>query len=209
MREALDAYSERNGKKRLHITVIGYYSVDDNLLSGIDVERWAAEGLIDEFITANMRVYEENSRITADGNPNLIDMAKYRREKYEAPMSPVMRFFLCDLDRMVAAVPTLQEISKRTGLAVYYEMPWECTYPPEYMREYAMKLYDAGAEHISLWDAFHTRVMNRAEWNLVSRLGHRAELKDMPSDRDGYGRSCRVLSLNGVSIATYHPAWNG
>ena len=75
--------------------------------------------------------------------------------------------------------------------------------------QYALRLYEAGAERISLWDCFHTRVMNRAEWNCVSRLGHREELQQMPHDREGYGTTCRILSLNGVSIAAYHPGWRG
>ena len=110
---------------------------------------------------------------------------------------------------MLRAVPGYLELQKHTKLAVYFEVPWECTRAPESFPEYARRLYEAGAGNLSLWDAFHTRVMNRAEWNAVSRLGHKDVLQDMPSDRDGYGGTCRMLSINGISLATYHPAWRG
>ena len=207
LRKALDDFSKRNGIGRLGIAVIGHYSIEDSVLYGIDVARWAEEGLIDEAITSNMRVFEETKRFI--GNDNLIDLDKYRAAKYESPISPVRRYHSGDLELMKASVPKWQELARRTGLKMFYELPWECTFPPEYMREYAMEMYKAGAERLSLWDAFHTRVMNRAEWNIVSRLGHRDELKDMPDDRDGYGRTCRILSINGISIASYHPAWRG
>ena len=144
-----------------------------------------------------------------DPATGLVDLRRYREVKYHSVVPPIRRFYGDDLERMIAALPAWKEVARRTGLVVFHEIPWECTREPEEFRDYALHLYEAGAERLSLWDAFPTRVMNRAEWNVVSRLGHREELPAMPATRDGYGRACRVLSLNGVNFATYPPAWRG
>ena len=122
---------------------------------------------------------------------------------------PVRRVFGDDLPRMLENLPKHLEICRRTGVKCYIEVPWECTRPTDFLHDYASKLYAAGAEALSLWDCFHVRVMNRDEWNLVSKFGHKDELSSLPNRREDYGTLFRVLSFNGVSFAAYHPAWRG
>ena len=209
LRKALDdfAHALRNGK-RLGLAIVGGYTIEDDVRYGVDVERWAEEGLIDECIAGNMSVFEDVGSYM-DPATGLVDLRKYREAKYHAVVPPIRRFYGDDVGRMLQGLPHFQEISRRTGLTVYHEVPWECSREPEFFREYALQLYESGVDRLSLWDAFHARVMNRAEWNLVSRFGHRDELAGMPSDRDGYGTTIRILSLNGLSIAAYHPGWRG
>ncbi|MBQ7207152.1 MAG: hypothetical protein IJS01_05075 [Lentisphaeria bacterium] len=209
LRRAMDDWAASCGRPRPDLAVVGGYTLEDNARYGVDIARWAEEGLLDTVIVGNMTVFENIDDFRDEKNPGLVDLDKYRELKYHATLSPVQRFFYNDLDRMRRAVPGYLELQKRSKLAVYFEIPWECTCPPETLPDYARQLYEAGAGNLSLWDAFHTRVMNRAEWNAVSRLGHKDDLKDMPADRDGYGRTCRMLSINGISLATYHPAWRG
>ena len=209
LREALDGYSREHGLPRLGITIVGCYSVEDTVRYGADAPRWAAEGLIDSVVVGNMRVWEEDESFQDERNPGLVDLEKYRERKYHSNYAPVRRQFYGDDQPMLDGIPGWRDLSRRTGVTVYHEMPWECTRPPQEMLEFALRFYEAGAERISLWDCFHTRVMNRAEWNCVSRLGHREELQAMPHDREGYGTTYRILSLNGISIAAYHPGWRG
>ena len=209
MRAALDNYSQAHGKGRLGITIIGNYTLKDNRVQGIDIARWAEEGLIDNLVVANMDLTEDDNRFLDEGNPGLLDIEKYKLAKFHEVMSPVHRNPLGGIANMSKGIPEYKELTRRTGLQVYYDVPWECTVEPEYFREYAIKLYEAGAEHLSLWDCFHTRVMNRAEWNVVSMLGHADKLPSFSSEREDYGRSVRVLSFNNNSIACFHPAWRG
>ena len=146
------------------------------LYDGVDITRWAEEDLIDTVVVGNMVVYEDLEKFRDEAHPGLIDMDKYREVKYHGLVSPIRRFYDNDVDRMLKAMPPYLELERRTKLTVYFDVPWECTRAPEFFRDYAIRLYEAGAQHISLWDAFHTRVMNRTEWNIVSRLGHRDEL---------------------------------
>ena len=209
LRGAMDDWAAARGCKRPGLAVTGCYSLEDNARFGVDVARWAEEGIIDTMVVGNMSVFEDIDAFRDEADPSLVDLEKYREIKYRGALSPIRRFCDNDIDRMLKAVPPYLELQKRTGLTVYFEVPWECSRAPEFFRDYAMRLYEAGATHLSLWDAFHTRVMNRAEWNAVSRLGHRDELSRMPADRDGYGRTWRMLSINGISFAAYHPAWRG
>ena len=209
LRAALDDFSRRHrGGRRLGLAIIGGYSLEDNRRYGVDVEGWAGEGLIDECVAGNMSVFEDVGAYM-DPATGLVDLRRYREVKYHSVVPPIRRFYGDDLERMIAALPAWKEVARRTGLVVFHEIPWECTREPEEFRDYALHLYEAGAERLSLWDAFHTRVMNRAEWNVVSRFGHRDELAGMPADRDGYGTTVRLLSINGLSIAAYHPGWRG
>ncbi len=209
MRRALDDYAAASGQGKIGLAIVGCYTLEDNARFGVDIRRWAEEGLVDTVVVGNMSVYEETERFLDEAHPGRISLAKYRECKCHGLLPPIRRFCDNDLDRMLQAMPPYLELERRTSLRVYFDVPWECTRPPEFFREYALRLYKAGATRLSLWDAFHVRAMNRAEWNVVSRLGHREELPAMPATRDGYGRACRVLSLNGVPFAAYHPAWRG
>jgi len=209
MRAVLDSYSQAHGKGRLGITIIGNYTIKDNRIQGIDIARWAEEGLIDNLVVANMSITEDDDHFLDEHTPGLLDMEKYKHAKYHEMTWPIQRNYSGRIEFKLAGIPEYREITRRTGLQVYYDVPWECSVEPECFLEYAIKLYQAGAEHISLWDCFHTRVMNRAEWNVVSMLGHADELPSYPSDREAYGRSVRVLSLKNNSIACFNPAWRG
>jgi len=209
VRAALDDFSRSHrGGERLGLAIVGGYTIDDNLRYGVDVERWTDEGLITEVVVGNMRVYEDSDAFV-DAATGLVDLDKYREVKHSRLVAPVLRRYDGSAALMIEGMPRYLALSRRTGLPVFFEVPWECSCAPEEFRNYALQLYGAGAERLSLWDAFHTRVMNRAEWNVVSRLGHRAELPSMPADRDGYGVTVRILSVNGVSIASYESAWRG
>ena len=209
LRTALDEYSQSHGLDRLGICVIGCYTLQDNRRIGVDVRRWTEEKLIDSCVVANMKCWEEDEPLMADDQPGLLDTDKYREAKYHAVARPVRRHYFGGIEMMLSGLQEYMELSRQTGLPVYFDVPWECTREPEYFREYAMRLYEAGAEHISLWDCFHTRVMNRAEWNVVSRLGHINELPATSDDRETYGRTVRIVSIGNVSIACFHPAWRG
>ena len=209
LRSALDVYSSSHACQRKNINVIVGFSCKEDRYYGVDVAKWAEEKLIDSFIPSNMCVWEEDSDYRDDNFPDLIDLDKYKVVKFNSAKAPVRRVFSDDLPRMIENLPVHLDICRRTSVKCYIEIPWECTRSTEFLHDYACKLYAAGAEALSLWDCFHVRVMNRAEWNLVSKFGHKSTLPSIPKSRDAYGTLYRVLSYNNVSIASYHPSWRG
>ena len=100
-------------------------------------------------------------------------------------------------------------IAKSYDIKVYFELPWENTSAPEELRKYAETLYNQGAENLSLWDCYIGRIQYRPEWQITSKLGHKDEIKLMPSTNSGYRSLHRTLSLSGCSIASYNPEWYG
>ncbi|MBQ8754440.1 MAG: hypothetical protein IJZ19_05370 [Lentisphaeria bacterium] len=209
LRQALDKFSAENGCERKAVNIVTGYSCAECKLYGIDVETWAQKGLIDSFIPSNMSVLPEDSRYRDPQEPDLISLEKYKEVKYKSNSAPVKRFYGNSLEKMLKNLPHHLDISRRTGVKCYIEVPWECTVRTEVLHDYVSKLYAAGAENISLWDCFHTRVMNRDEWNLLSKAGHKENFAEFPAELGAYLRSYRVLSYNGISIAAYHPAWRG
>ncbi len=209
LRRRLDEYSATHNCPRKAINVFSGFSCAADKCLGIDVESLAADSLIDSFIPSNMITWEEDSLFLDPDHPEMISLAKYKEVKYRAINAPVSRFFGDDLERVLENLPHHLEICRNSGVKCYIEMPWECTRTTEFLYDYAAKLFAAGAENISLWDSFHTRVMNRDEWNLVSRMGHRETFADVPSKRKDYVTLHRVLSLNNISTASYNPKWRG
>lgn len=209
LRQALDKFSADNNCGRKAINAVVGFNRDEDKYYGVDIEAWAEEGLIDSFIPSNMRVWEDDEQYRDAANHDLVDLEKYKEVKYNAPACHVKRAFGDDLAMMLENLPKHLDITRRTGVQCYIEVPWECTRPTEFLHDYACKLYAAGAEHISLWDCFHPRVLNRDEWSLVSKFGHKDELPKMSNNRHDYGTYYRVLSFNGISIAAYHPGWRG
>lgn len=209
LRLALDRYSEENHCERKAVNIITGFSCSECKLYGIDVESWAENGWIDSFIPANMSVWVEDSRYRDDQNPELIDLEKYKEAKYRSLRCPVRRFYETSLEKMLENLPHHLEISRRTGVKCYFELPWECCFRAEGLWDYISKMYAAGAENLSLWDCYHVRVMHRDEWNLVSRAGHKEMFTGEPLGLDSFMRSYRLLSFNGNSLASYHPAWRG
>jgi hypothetical protein len=209
LRRALDRYSAEHSQPRKGINIITGFSCSDAKLYGVDVESWAEEKLIDSFIPANMRIWEDNSSWFAADGSGKIDLERYRQAKYSSNTPPVQRTYSDDLDRVLANLPHHLEICRRTGVKCYVEIPWEHTRSTEFLHDYVSRVYAAGAENISLWDTFGQRIPDRPEWNLVSKFGHKEELAGIPAHRSSYISYFRVLSYNGISIAAYHPYWRG
>ncbi len=209
LRKAFDKYSNEHNRPRLAINPIICYGITDNLRLGIDPETWAAEGLVDSFVVANMKTWEEEELFRDDTDPSLLSVEKYAEAKRRAAKGPISRHHGNDLELMISNCPDYMEIARKHGVKIYFEMPWEGTTPPEELRNYAMRLYAAGAENLSLWDCYVLRVIHRPEWQISSKLGHKNELAAMPDSNAGYRSLYRITTLNGRSLASYNPSWRG
>ena len=71
-----------------------------------------------------------------------------------------------------------------------------------------MELYELGAEHLSFWDTYN-RVPNRVQWSMISRLGHKEELKDFTDGNGELYSYRRIMKIGGKDVSRYLPAWGG
>ena len=205
LRAALDGFASENGRERPLIYVTGYYSADDSRQNGLDFERLAAAGLVDGIVQSNMTVYETAGDTAApDG---LIDIGKYA-EKAETGFV-IRRDHGNDPDRISKEVVRYREIADRYGVALYSELQWESSVPPEEYVKAARKIYAAGGMNIALWDAVPSRVQCLSEWNAVSRLGSREAAELASDEASAYQTPVKLLSVGGQDIRYVSPNWRG
>ncbi len=209
LRRAFDEYSARNNRPRLAIMPYVGLGVVDNKRLGLDIETWAREKLIDDVAVACMRVFEDENAFKDEAAPGLLSVEKYSQLKHTAAFSPIRRSAGNLPDEQVKCMAEYGRIAADYGVKFYYDIQWEGSVPPEKIGNYVMKLYNAGAEGLSLWDCFEFRVSHRPEWFVTSRLGHKEDIPKMPAQNDGYRKLYRVLSLNGVEYSSYNPNWRG
>ena len=104
-------------------------------------------------------------------------------------------------------IAEFMELEKRYGMKVYIEiMPRNLR--PEQIRAKALEIYEAGGEHIGLWDTYG-RASRKAEWSMWSRIGHKEELAELDNGEGSLYRPVRLLRIDGRSVRSYRPIWGG
>ena len=205
LRRALTDYAAANGKKPMQIYITTYFSHEDALLDGFDIERFAKAGVIDGFIQAKMCVWEETDGVMAEDGR--IDLAKYT-EKAKTQYV-IRRDHSSNMKRLTAGAAKYREIADRFGLDFYSEIQWETHQPAEAYVKGAKAVYAAGASRVALWDCYPCRVQILSEWAATSRLGKADEVQAMTEDMQAYHKIIRILSYNGKSMRYYNPSWRG
>lgn len=205
LRKALAEYADKHQKEPLKIFITAYYSAQDSLIDGLDIEYFSKNGLIDGFVQTKMRVWEEYEDVLADDG--LIDVEQYAqkaendyiiRREHDSNMTPIL-----------SGIPCYREISDRYGVAFYSEIQWENALPPEEYVKAAKAVYAAGAKAVALWDCYPARVCNLAEWHATARLGRPEEVADLSESAHAYHKIVKVLAYNGKDIRYYNPSWRG
>ena len=205
LRRALTDYAQANGKKPMQIYITTYFSNEDALLDGFDMERFAKAGVIDGFIQAKMCVWEEIDDVLAEDGK--IDLAKYTEKANTRYV--IRRDHSSNMERLTAGAAKYREIADRFGLDFYSEIQWETHQPAEAYVKGARAVYGAGASRIALWDCYPCRVQILGEWSATARLGKAEDVHMMPDEAEAYHRIIRVLSYNGKDMRYYNPSWRG
>lgn len=88
-------------------------------------------------------------------------------------------------------------LAKGTGIEVYHS-PNAARHMPgtEYIR-HAKEAYEAGADGMSFWD-INVRHPIKAQWNVLSRLGHADELDALLAKAETKVTYHRLLTINGI-----------
>lgn len=79
IRDVMDECAQREGRERMHLSVHGLASEDQNRLFGIDIGGWAREGLIDEAVAYPIAIVPPNIKTPSVGNVIAIDVDDYAR----------------------------------------------------------------------------------------------------------------------------------
>lgn len=163
MREArvmLDKEQKRRGDgKRLEMSVCVLGNEYDNLLYGIDIRRWAAEGLVDEVYPTKMDFGAV--KITWD-----IKFFKEGCGPKAVFVSPMFSTALVTEDNLKAGY-CYHLLSRGID---YHEK--------DSVIKAAMRVLKQGADGLSFWDVFESASDPR-RWSVISRFGHMDELKSL------------------------------
>lgn len=225
LRAALDQYTQERGWTRIELHVRTMCTVYDTLLMGVDLEQWAKEGLIDAIIHYPRRTREQlPDEVFADETHEAIDLAKYTKYANELNVGSKSVIYFSDDQPFYPPWPdhkgvmhgpadlkeALEEfvsIGKRYGIPFYYELMPRSMTPEEY-RNRVQFAYDAGVNHLSLWD-INSRWAVADQWPMVAKLGHRDELADLDVTSPVFGHEERVLNIGGIDYSRYVPCHGG
>lgn len=219
LRQRLDEICGK-GKVRLHLR--GMYCLYDNRLVGLDVEKLAAEGLIDAFICYPQRIREQlEGDIWQDESHTKLDIDKlhdyainaeksimYRKsDLYDAPPMADSRGVLQGPAGEKERVEEIAALENKYGVQVYFEVLPRLM-PCADFRDRAAELYSYGAKRLSLWDTYD-RVPRRILWTMMRRAGHREELASYPSGEGELYSYHRITKYADMDVSRYAPAWGG
>ncbi|MBQ8742767.1 MAG: hypothetical protein IJZ03_05315 [Clostridia bacterium] len=221
MREARAALDERFGKDKVKLHFRAMFSIYDSKYLGFDVERYAAEGLVDTFISYPMRCYEAfNGDVWQDGKQYRLDLDKYTthmRTKirsiarisdfdFQAPYTDY-KGILRGPSTQKERVEEWMTLCEKYGTKVYFDIMPRHMANAEFKRR-ILELYSYGAENIGLWDT-NTRVEYRAMWSTVRNIGHKDRLADMYVGEGENYRNFVIYSIGGKDFSRYDPVWGG
>ncbi|MBQ3489554.1 MAG: hypothetical protein IJA86_03080 [Clostridia bacterium] len=205
LRLTLNEYAEKQGSTPLKIYMTAYFTYEDGLLDGFDIERFAAAGVIDGIVQAKMHVWEDTDGAMAEDG--LIDLEKYA-EKAKTEYV-IRRDHSSNMARIVEGLPKYRAVADRYGIELFSENQWECAQPAEAYVKSAKAIYAAGGKGLALWDCYPCRVNNLGEWAATARLGHSESVFSMTDEAESYHKMIKILSWNGKDMRYYNPSWRG
>ncbi len=205
LRKALQTYAAEHGTKPLKVYTTAYFEPETSKKDSLDVERWAAEGLIDGIVQCKAAVWEETDDVLAEDG--MIDLAGYEEKANTRFL--YKRHFGNDIARIAAGVPAYRAIADRYGIDFHSEIQWESSVPAEEFVKAAKQIYSAGGKGIALWDTYPSRPVHLAEWAASCRLGEAEAVLAMPDNTGAYHTIHKVLSFGGQDMRYVHPCWRG
>ena len=205
LKNALNGYAEAQGREPLKIYMTAYFTCEDGLLDGFDMERFAKAGLLDGIVQAKMRVWEDTEGVMAEDG--LIDLEKYTKKADTEYV--ICRDHSSNMAKILEGLPRYRELADKYGLALFSENQWEGAQPAEAYVKSAKAIYKAGGKGLALWDCYPVRVHNLGEWAATARLGKAEAVLEMSDEAEAYHKIMKILSYNGKDMRYYNPSWRG
>ena len=202
------------------------FSLYDNKLQGVDLERLAKAGLVDNIISYPLIQRERNIAELKDED-GLIDIAKYTeylrtndglrmndRQDHSGPNDlffiPPSENFYGELVGPKTQAERIQEfvaIGKKYNVTIYFDLlPRDIS--PQRAKKYLRVYYDNGAEKFSLWDSYN-------RWNLyrkfcfLKRVGHKEEMFKFGTGEGVFYKHYKLIRIDDFNLVRYLGAWGG
>jgi hypothetical protein len=207
LRKKLDEAAAADGRPSPGIFVTNCHAVADGLRQGVDVERWAKEGLITGVVQTNMTIWEDLSLPGILAQDGLIDLEAYTRLANSEYV--IKRTHGNDPHLTQAGLPEYRRLADTYGLRLFSELQWENTVKPEDYLAAAKGIYRCGGQSIGLWDCYPPRVFVLSEWDTVRRIGNAEETLALPEDPAHWHRIHKILSYKGMDIRHASANWRG
>ena len=207
LRRKLNDVAAADGRPSPGIFVTNCHAVADGLRQGVDVERWAREGLITGVVQTNMTIWEDLSLPGILAPDGLIDLEAYTRLADSEYV--IKRTHGNDPALTQAGLPAYRRLADAYGLRLFSELQWENTVKPEDYLAAAKGIYRNGGQSIGLWDCYPPRVFVLSEWDCVSRLGNAQQTLALPEDPAHWHRIHKILSYKGMDIRHASANWRG
>lgn len=221
MRELKKRLCEVRGDNPIEIHAKVLFSVYDNLLVGLDVDRWAKEGLVDRIVSDERRIREIlPDSVRMENNHAKIDLKKYT-DYAKSSINSTIRYDYDDIfepmadsagvlrgpDSQQTRISEFMELENKYGITVYIEIMPRTMKPTDIKRK-ALEIYDAGCSHIGLWDT-ESRLKRSVEWSMWRRIGHKDELRNFDSGENDMYHLIRITKLGEKNTRNYIPMWAG
>jgi hypothetical protein len=208
LREELD---KEYGKGKIRIQLRALHTLSDDKLVGLDAERLAAEGLVDDFIVYPQRfdeLWKMDGVLSFDEGKgeDRIDLEKYNEYVHGGSESLLHGHGYSVYDDIYAQIDGWNALEKNYGTKIYYELMPRIM-PVADFKKRALELYSHGAERLALWDTY-CRVPYNDLRAIISKLGHKDELEGIMPEGT-VKKNYRILSLGGLSFGRYKPYWGG
>ena len=208
------------GKGKVEIHLRGMFSLYDCKMIGLDLERLAAEGLLDAAVCHPQRHYDRlDGDVWQEGEDYKIDLEKYTADARARclglcahsgvngfePAYKNYRGELCGPETKEQWVDEWMSLEKNYGTKVYFDILPRVT-PWEELRKRVVELYSLGAERFAMWDTY-CRAQNTRYWIVGSKVGHKDEIADMSFV--GESKLMRVRKIGEPDVSRYNPLWGG
>jgi hypothetical protein len=205
LRTALNDFAVAHNAIPLKVYLNTFFTIEDALIHGFDLNHLAQNGLIDGFIQAKQSVIEETKDVLAEDG--LIDLEKYTKKAQTEYI--YKRYTGSDIAKLADNASKFREIADRYNVAFHTEIQWESFQTPEAYVKGANAVYNAGASRIALWDCYPVRVQGIAEWAGTSQMGTAEHVAKMSKDGMAYHKVIKVFSYNGNNVQYINPSWRG
>lgn len=184
--------------KHIEINVITDYGLLTSKHFGLDVERWAKEGLVDAVSQADMETYEDlDGCLNSNGS---IDLEKYRAKYEEQPV--ICRNYGTNPEKICQHISEYRQLEVKYGVRVYHILPWVNSRDINEYKAILKQMESAGARRYFAWNTNHV-IWNLPEFHLITEIGNQADEKATQR------RFVRTLSLDNNDISQFNANWRG
>ena len=186
--------------ENIKINVITDYGLESPKNIGLDIVKWAKEGLVDIVTQAEMEVFEDLTDCMSQDNPNIIDLEKYNKRLLDYPI--IRRNLGTNLKKILENIDEFLSLERDYGVKVYHVLPWHNSMTTDKYNEYVEELKKHGAKRFLAWNAYSS-MWNLPEWYNITHINNKIEESIVQR------RFIRMLENDNVNVSHFYNNWRG